>query len=156
MTSARSRQAARGAGGSLFFVQKLIAEFLDTVARQMPDPLLAYLRTVKGDVDSSVPHINGLDAVQVPDKSPEGEGTLRAELLSIDGVNGVTVRPMPGRPSMQKADCQVDARDGIEARIARAVSARWELHRLERQQATLENVFLRYVREGAPDRREAA
>jgi gliding motility-associated transport system ATP-binding protein len=81
---------------------------------------------------------------------------LRAELLSIEGVHGVVVRPVPGRPSMQTVDCQVDARDGIEARIARAVSGRWELHRLERQQATLENIFLRYVREGTPDRREAA
>jgi len=39
----------------------------------------------------------------------------------------------------------VDSREGIEARIARAVATRWELHRLERQQPTLENVFLRYV-----------
>jgi ABC-2 type transport system ATP-binding protein len=82
--------------------------------------------------------------------------SLRAELLSIEGVHGVRVRPVPGRASMQTVDCQVDARDGIEARIARAVSARWELHRLERQQATLENIFLRYVRESAPDSRETA
>jgi len=39
----------------------------------------------------------------------------------------------------------VDAQDGIEARIARAVASRWDLHRLERQQPTLENIFLRYV-----------
>ena len=35
--------------------------------------------------------------------------------------------------------------EGIEARIARAVASRWDLHRLERQQPTLENIFLRYV-----------
>jgi hypothetical protein len=33
----------------------------------------------------------------------------------------------------------------VEAAIARAVAARWDLQRLERQQPTLENVFLRYV-----------
>ncbi|HTS53490.1 MAG TPA: ABC transporter ATP-binding protein [Burkholderiales bacterium] len=74
--------------------------------------------------------------------------SLRQELLSIEGVNAVRVQPMPGRSSTHSADCQVDARDGIEARIARAVASRWELHRLERQQPTLENVFLRYVGAG--------
>jgi ABC-2 type transport system ATP-binding protein len=77
---------------------------------------------------------------------PEG---LREALQSIDGVTAVTVRPLPGRNSAHRVDCQVDARDGIEARIARAVAARWELLRLERQQPTLENIFLRYVGEGA-------
>jgi hypothetical protein len=36
----------------------------------------------------------------------------------------------------------------VEAAIARAVAGRWDLHRLERREPTLENVFLRYVREG--------
>jgi ABC-2 type transport system ATP-binding protein len=80
---------------------------------------------------------------------------LRAELLSIAGVTAVTVRPMPGRDSLHKVDCQVEAQEGIEARIARAVASRWELHRLERQQPTLENVFLRYVGQGAPEREAA-
>jgi hypothetical protein len=35
----------------------------------------------------------------------------------------------------------------VEAAIARAVAARWDLHRLERQQPTLENIFLKYVTE---------
>ena len=74
---------------------------------------------------------------------------LREALLSIEGVTAVTLRPVPGRDSVHRVDCQVDARDGIEARIARAVAARWELLRLERQQPTLENIFLRYVGEGA-------
>jgi hypothetical protein len=43
----------------------------------------------------------------------------------------------------------------VEAAIARAVTSRWDLHRLERQQPTLENVFLRYVQEPAA-RGEAA
>jgi ABC-2 type transport system ATP-binding protein len=79
---------------------------------------------------------------------------VREELQAIDGVGTITLRPMPGRDSLLRIECQVDAREGIEARIARAVAARWELHRLERQQPTLENVFLRYVgqetREKAP------
>jgi len=78
--------------------------------------------------------------------------SLRDELLSIEGVNAVRVQPMPGRPSMHSVECQVDAGDGIEARIARVVSTRWELHRLERQQPTLENIFLRYVGTGNAER----
>jgi hypothetical protein len=35
----------------------------------------------------------------------------------------------------------------VEAAIARAVTVRWDLHRLERQQPTLENILLRYVQE---------
>jgi len=73
------------------------------------------------------------------------EQPLREALASIEGVNAVSVRPLPGHDSLQRAECQVDAREGVEARIARAVAARWELHRLERQQPTLENIFLRYV-----------
>jgi ABC-2 type transport system ATP-binding protein len=81
---------------------------------------------------------------------------LREELLSIEGVNAVRVQSMPGRLSTHMVECQVDARDGIEARIARAVASRWELHRLERQQPTLENIFLRYVGAGARERETAA
>jgi hypothetical protein len=29
--------------------------------------------------------------------------------------------------------------------MARAIAGRWQLHRLERQQPTLENIFLHYV-----------
>jgi ABC-type multidrug transport system ATPase subunit len=71
--------------------------------------------------------------------------SLRDALLAIDGVRGAIVRPMPGSDVIQTVDCQVDANEGIEARIARAVASRWDLHRLERQQPTLENIFLRYV-----------
>jgi gliding motility-associated transport system ATP-binding protein len=78
---------------------------------------------------------------------------LREELAAIDGVTAVTLHPLPGRDSAHRVDCQVDARDGIEARIARSVAARWELLRLERQQPTLENIFLRYVGEGAGEAR---
>jgi len=74
---------------------------------------------------------------------------LRQELLAIDGVNAVNVRQAAGRDSHCHVDCQVDAREGIEASIARSVATRWSLHSLSRQQPTLENVFLRYINEGA-------
>jgi ABC-2 type transport system ATP-binding protein len=79
---------------------------------------------------------------------------LEAELRAVDGVSSVVVRQIPGRAAL-RVECQVQDRDGVEARIARAVAARWELHRLERQQPTLENVFLRYVGQGA-DAHESA
>ena len=53
--------------------------------------------------------------------------------------------PVPGSQHMLNVECQTDAREGVEAAIARAVATRWALHRLERQQPTLENIFLRYV-----------
>jgi hypothetical protein len=42
-------------------------------------------------------------------------------------------------------DCLVHNEEGIEARIARAVTGAGELFRLERRQPTLENVFLSYI-----------
>lgn len=74
------------------------------------------------------------------------EPDLRAALQSVDGVKAVMVRPSE-RPGFLVVDCDVDDRDGIEAAIARAVASRWGLHRLERRQPTLENIFLHYVRQ---------
>jgi len=79
---------------------------------------------------------------------------LRELLLSVAGVTAVDVRAAPGDDGLLAVECQVDARQGVEAAIARAVASRWELHRLERQQPTLENVFLQYVKE--PPARGAA
>jgi ABC-2 type transport system ATP-binding protein len=70
---------------------------------------------------------------------------LRHALLSVKGVTAVDVQPAPGAPAVLTVDCQIDASDGVEAAIARAVASRWDLHRLERQQPTLENIFLQYV-----------
>ncbi|MGH7399719.1 MAG: ABC transporter ATP-binding protein [Candidatus Rokuibacteriota bacterium] len=70
---------------------------------------------------------------------------LREQLLSVDGVSAVEISFPPGDDRMLTAACQVSARSGVEAAIARAVAARWDLHRLERQQPTLENIFLQYV-----------
>lgn len=79
---------------------------------------------------------------------------LRQELLSVAGVKVVTVKPAPGRNDLLRVECQVEAQEGIEARIARAVAGRWELHRLERRQPTLENVFLRYVGQGTQQKKD--
>jgi ABC-2 type transport system ATP-binding protein len=75
---------------------------------------------------------------------------LKDELLAVDGVRGVEIQATPGDEGMLTAHCHVDARKDVEAAIARVVAARWDLHRLERQQATLESVFLRYVTSAPP------
>lgn len=80
---------------------------------------------------------------------------MRAAILSVEGVISAVVHRDPGRGEMLAIDCQVEARDGVEAAIARAVAARWSLHRLERKQPTLENVFLRYINEAGEDREAA-
>jgi len=81
---------------------------------------------------------------------------LQTELLSIPGVIAVTTRPVPGIEGMLNAECQTDTREGVEAAIARAVAGRWNLHRLERQQPTLENIFLRYVSQAPAEARAPA
>jgi len=72
---------------------------------------------------------------------------LRELLLSVEGVSSVDIRGSSGDDSVLTVECGVDARNGVEAAIARAVAGRWDLHRLERQQPTLENIFLQYVKE---------
>jgi ABC-2 type transport system ATP-binding protein len=71
---------------------------------------------------------------------------LRELLETVEGVLGVEIHPGRDDASV-RAVCQVDGGSGVEAAIARAVAARWDLHRLERQQPTLENIFLKYVTE---------
>jgi len=70
---------------------------------------------------------------------------VRDELLGIKGVIAVETHAVGAQADLIAVECQVEARDGLEAEIARAVTRRWDLHRLERQQPTLENIFLRYV-----------
>ena len=79
---------------------------------------------------------------------------LRDLLLAVAGVREVEIHPARADGALT-AVCQVDAGSGTEAAIARAVAARWDLHRLERQQPTLENIFLKYVQE-RPGRGAAA
>jgi ABC-2 type transport system ATP-binding protein len=73
---------------------------------------------------------------------------LRATLSAGDGVSAVDVRRAPGGAGVLLVECRIEARDGVESAIARAVAGRWDLHRLERRQATLESIFLRYVHHG--------
>jgi len=72
---------------------------------------------------------------------------LREELLNIDGVQSVTQADVPGQSGILNVDCHVNAGQGIEAAIARVAAAKWDLYKIERQQPTLENVFLRYIGE---------
>jgi ABC-2 type transport system ATP-binding protein len=80
---------------------------------------------------------------------------LRQELMAVDGVRALEIRASAGDNPVLTVECHVDAREGVEAAIARAVATRWALHRLERHQPTLENIFLHYVGE-APAARGAA
>jgi ABC-2 type transport system ATP-binding protein len=83
-----------------------------------------------------------LDVVAPPE-------ALREALLAVDGVSAVRIERPPDGDAMLRVECQVASSNGVEAAIARAVARRWELHRLERHQPTLENVFLRYVKDTA-------
>ena len=74
--------------------------------------------------------------------APEAE--LREELLALEGIEAATFQEDGGALI---AYCKVGDREGIEAAIARAVAGRWDLHRLERQEPTLENIFLHYVKD---------
>ena len=64
-------------------------------------------------------------------------------LAKVDGVHEVHVRA--DADGLLGVECGVASRDDVEAAIARAVVGRFDLHRLERRQPTLENVFIRYV-----------
>jgi ABC-2 type transport system ATP-binding protein len=74
---------------------------------------------------------------------------VRDAIQSVDGVISVQTRPNGTRGELLSVDCQVENREGVEAAIAKAVALRWSLHRLERQQPTLENIFLRYIGDSA-------
>ena len=76
---------------------------------------------------------------------------LETELRAIDGVLSVIIHAHPSAERVVTVNCQVESREGIEAAIARAVANRWDLYRLERQQPTLENIFLRYI-QSAPQK----
>jgi ABC-2 type transport system ATP-binding protein len=70
---------------------------------------------------------------------------LKRSLSETQGVIAVSLRPVAARSGLYSIDCQVDAQEQVETRIARTVTSCGELFRLERQQPTLENVFLRYI-----------
>src|SRR5262249_48737390 len=64
---------------------------------------------------------------------------VREALSVVPGVRSVDVRAASSDHGRLTVDCQVEAGDGVAAAIARAVTTRWDLHRLERQEPTLEN-----------------
>ena len=77
----------------------------------------------------------------------KGDATaIRDAIGALEGVTHCHLQPanhLPGE--LHTVRCLIDDRDGIEARIARALSQHFELYALERQRPTLENVFLHYV-----------
>jgi len=81
---------------------------------------------------------------------------IRDTLLGVDGVTGVAIQAPADGSGTLAVECQTDARDDVEASIARAVATRWSLHELKRQQPTLENIFLRYVADAPEEGRAAA
>src|SRR5262249_57967500 len=70
---------------------------------------------------------------------------IRAELRAVKGVISVDIHVMPGQSEMVAVDCQVEPRQGVEAEIARAITRRWGLHRLQRQAPAPGNHLLRDV-----------
>ena len=73
-------------------------------------------------------------------------GNLRNELMALEGLREVQVEE-PDEYGMCTVECDIEDRDGVDAAIARKVSSKWSLHHFERRKPTLENVFLRYVRD---------
>jgi ABC-2 type transport system ATP-binding protein len=80
---------------------------------------------------------------------------LRQALLALDGVKAVDIDAAAEGHGVLAVECHVDERDGTAAAIARAVTGRWDLHRLEPRRPTLENIFLHYIG-GRPGREQAA
>lgn len=72
------------------------------------------------------------------------EAAIKQALQSVDGVVSVRSSSVPNA-KLLSFDCMVSDDEGIQQRIARAVTSSGELHRLERRKLTLENIFLRYV-----------
>jgi len=75
---------------------------------------------------------------------------LQSAIGEVDGVEEVVVRNAGSGDSRLQIECRTDARDEIECEIARVVAGRWALHRLQREQPTLENIFLRYIEAERP------
>ncbi|HXH84069.1 MAG TPA: ABC transporter ATP-binding protein [Candidatus Tectomicrobia bacterium] len=73
---------------------------------------------------------------------------VREAIAGLPGVRAIDIRAV--RDGVLHVDCRVEGDNGVEAALARAVASRWDLYRLERQQPTLEDVFLRYVNEASP------
>ena len=79
------------------------------------------------------------------------ENKIHHALNGVEGITGISIKPLAARPGMLGIECQVNADEHIEARIARAIIKSGELHKLERRQPTLENIFLRYIGHAGAD-----
>lgn len=84
------------------------------------------------------------------------EDALRRALQDTAGVNSVAMHGLAARAGMLGIECQVDADDDVEARIARTITSHGELYKLERRQPTLEHIFLRYIDHSGQSQQSAA
>jgi hypothetical protein len=66
--------------------------------------------------------------------------------MGLEGLREVEIGKQDEH-GMYSVECDMEDRDGLDAAIAKKVSAEWSLHHLERRQPTLENIFLRYVQD---------
>jgi ABC-2 type transport system ATP-binding protein len=134
-----TREAIRaaGAGRAVLLSTHILAEVTPLCARVA---ILHHGRLLAIDTPEGLERAVQHSAAVVLEASAE-VAALRDTLLGVDGVTAVECTG-EGRVH---ARCLVDARDGVESAIARRVAARFDLHRLERQRPTLENVFLHYV-----------
>ena len=88
--------------------------------------------------------------VVVEVRAPEAE--VRARLREVPGVRAVAEATPLDSGGLLRLACDVEPGGGAEAAIARALAARWDLQRLEREHPSLERVFLRYVGDGGDAR----
>ncbi len=82
------------------------------------------------------------------------EAAIKQALQAVDGVVSVSSSTVPNA-KLLSFDCMVSEDEGIQQRIARAVTSAGELQRLERRKPTLENVFLRYVAQSSKNSEQA-
>ena len=71
---------------------------------------------------------------------------LKAELKNLDTVHSVMSHK--SQNDLINITCNVSTEDAIETEIAKIATGISKLHRIERQQPTLENVLLKYIKKG--------
>jgi ABC-2 type transport system ATP-binding protein len=82
------------------------------------------------------------------------EDSIMQALQAVAGVVSVSSSTVPNA-KLLSFDCMVTDDEGIQQRIARAVTSAGELQRLERRKPTLENIFLRYVAQSSKNSEQA-
>ncbi len=71
---------------------------------------------------------------------------LKAELENLENVHSVMSHKT--QHDLTNITCNVSTEDAIETQIAKITTGISKLYRIERQQPTLENVFLKYIKKG--------